>query len=114
MSFRPQRDKPLPKGLVHGMTSIMFESALMPAEPPKPFDARPSRQGSPNMKTVAEIRQAILELPEADYAQLSRWFHELDWERWDAEIEQSARDGKLDSLVEQAAQAQADGTLQEL
>ena len=36
MSFRPQRDKPLPKGLVHGITSIMFESALVPAEPPKP------------------------------------------------------------------------------
>ena len=36
MSFRPQRDKPLPKGLVHGITSIMFESALVPAEPPEP------------------------------------------------------------------------------
>ena len=35
MSFRYQRDKPLPKGLVHGITSIMFESALVPAEPPK-------------------------------------------------------------------------------
>lgn len=66
------------------------------------------------MKTVAEIRQAILELPEADYAQLSRWFHEMERERWDAEIEQDARDGKLDSLVEQAVQAKADGTLQEL
>ena len=66
------------------------------------------------MKTVAEIRQAILELPEADYAQLSRWFHELDWERWDAEIEQDSRDGKLDFLIVQATQAKADGTLQEL
>ena len=36
MSFRPQRDKPLPKGLVHGITSIMFESALEPAKPPQP------------------------------------------------------------------------------
>ena len=35
MSFRPQRDKPLPKGLVHGITSIVFESALQPAEPPE-------------------------------------------------------------------------------
>ena len=95
MSFRPQRDKPLPKGLVHGITSITFESALTPAEPPRPVDARPSQQEDPKMKTVAEIRQAILELPEAEYAQLSRWFHELDWERWDAEIEQDAHDGKL-------------------
>ena len=66
------------------------------------------------MKTVAEIRQAILELSGADYARFSRWFHELDWERWDAEIEQDSRDGKLDFLVASAAQAKADGTLREL
>ena len=65
------------------------------------------------MKTVAEAQQAILELPETDYAQLSRWFHERDWELWDAEIEQDSRDGKLNFLAVQAAQAEADGTLQE-
>lgn len=114
MSFRYQRNKPLPKGLVHGITSIIFESALTPAEPPKPVDTRPSRQEDPKIKTVAEIRQAILELPEADYAQLSRWFHEIDRKRRNAEIKQDARDGKLDPLVEQADQTKADGTLQEL
>ncbi len=66
------------------------------------------------MKAVAEIQQAILELSKADYAQLSLWFHELDWERWDAEIEQDSRDGKLDFLLAQATQAKTDGTLQEL
>lgn len=66
------------------------------------------------MKTVTEIQQAILELPEADYSQLSRWFHELDWQRWDSEIEQDSRDGKLDFLRVQAAQAKADGTSREL
>ena len=66
------------------------------------------------MKTVAEIQQAILELPKTGYAQLSRWFQELDWQRWDAEIEQDSRDGKLDFLIAQAAQAKADGILQEL
>ena len=76
MAFKYQRDKPLPKGLVHGITSIMFESALVPAEPPEP----PHKDGS-NMKTVTEIQQAIAELPQADYAQLSRWFHEQDCER---------------------------------
>lgn len=65
-------------------------------------------------KTVAEIQKVILELPEANYTQLSRWFHELDWERWDVEIEQDSRDGKLDFLAVQAAQAKADDTLQEL
>lgn len=66
------------------------------------------------MKTVTEIQQAILELPESDYALLSRWFHELDWEQWDAEIEQDCRRGNLDFLLSQAAQAKDNGTLQEL
>ena len=66
------------------------------------------------MKTVAEIQQVILELPESDYAHLSRWFQELDWQRWDAEIEQDSRDGKMAFLIAQATQARADGTLQEL
>lgn len=35
MSFRYRRDKPLPKGLVYGITSIWLESALVPAKPPK-------------------------------------------------------------------------------
>ncbi len=66
------------------------------------------------MKTVAEIQQAILELPEDDYAQLSRWFHELDWQQWDSEIERDSSDGKLNFLADQAARAKADGTMREL
>ena len=109
MAFKPQRNRPLPKGLVHGLTSIMFESALVPAEPPEP----PREDGS-NMKTLAEIQQAIANLPQADYAQLSRWFHQHDSERWDSQIEQDSHDGKLDFLLAQAEQAKADGTLSEL
>lgn len=66
------------------------------------------------MKTVAEIQQAILELPESDYAQLSRWFQERDWEQWDADIAEDSRAGRLDYLVEQADKAKADGTLRDL
>ncbi len=35
MAIKPRRDKPLPEGLVHGITSIRFKSSLKPAEPPK-------------------------------------------------------------------------------
>ena len=66
------------------------------------------------MNTVAEIQQAILELPESDYIQLSRWFHQLDWEQWDLEIAEDAHNGKLDSLVAQAKKSREDGTLREL
>ena len=66
------------------------------------------------MKSVAEIQQAILALPKSDYAQLSRRFHELDWEQWDVEIAEDAHAGKLDFLAAAAAKAKADGTLREL
>ena len=66
------------------------------------------------MKTVAEIQQAIAELAEAEYAELSHWFHERDWAQWDSQIEQDSRDGKLNFLLAQADQAKADRTLREL
>lgn len=47
MSFRYRRDKPLPKGLVYGITSIMFESALEPAKPPKPPEKSNADHASP-------------------------------------------------------------------
>ena len=66
------------------------------------------------MKTITEIQQAILELPESEYAKLSRWFQERDWEQWDEDIAEDSRAGRLDHLVDQANKAKADGTLREL
>ena len=70
--------------------------------------------GEKTMKTVAQMQQAILELPENDYNRLSRWFHERDWEQWDAEIEADSQAGKLDFLSKQSLQAKSVGTLREL
>jgi len=39
---------------------------------------------------------------------------EQDWERWDREIEEDSRAGRLDFLVEEALDAKQKGTLQEL
>ncbi len=61
MSFRPQRDDPLPKGLVHGITSIMFESALEPAKPPEPqtsSDTGPAKSRSSDHKEKQDDGQA--------------------------------------------------------
>jgi hypothetical protein len=63
------------------------------------------------MTSVTEIKQAILELPEANYAELRRWFSELDWEKWDREIEEDAAAGRLDFLRMEALEAKANGTL---
>lgn len=66
------------------------------------------------MTTIAEIQQAILNLPKAEYEHSKYWFQELEWEEWDREIEADSRDGKLDFLITEAVDAKAKGTLRDL
>lgn len=66
------------------------------------------------MSTIAEIQQAILALPENDYVRLRQWFSELDWKKWDEQIETDSQDGKLDFLIAQALEAKSQGTLEDL
>ena len=47
------------------------------------------------MSNITEIQQAILSLPEADYLQLRHWFNELEWEKWDRQIEAGFRKWKI-------------------
>ena len=54
------------------------------------------------MSSITEIQQAILSLPEADYLQLRHWFNELNWEKWDRQIEEDSESGKLDFLIAEA------------
>ena len=57
------------------------------------------------MSSITKIQQAILSLPEADYLQLRHWFNELDWEKWDRQIEADSESGKLDFLIAEAFEA---------
>ena len=66
------------------------------------------------MSGIAEIQEAILALQDNDYVQLRQWFGELDWEKWDREIEADSEAGRLGSLVAEALEAKENGTLQEL
>ena len=66
------------------------------------------------MTTIPEIQQAILTLDENDYRDLLQWINELDWQRWDAQIEADSESGKLDFLEAEALAAKRDGTLREL
>lgn len=52
--------------------------------------------------TITDIQKAILDLPETEYTELRKWLSELDWERWDKQIEADSEAGKLDFLVEEA------------
>ena len=61
--------------------------------------------------TVAEIKQTILDLPVADYAELMKWLDELAEDPWDRQIEEDAKAGRLDFLKEEALEAKRKGTL---
>lgn len=66
------------------------------------------------MSRLEKIQQAILALPEAEYKQLRQWFNELDWEKWDREIEADSEAEKLDFLIAEALEEKEKGTLKDL
>ena len=66
------------------------------------------------MPTVAEIQQAIMNLPKSDYARLRNWLFEYDWEEWDREFEEDVKDGRLDAMAAEALEDKREGTLKEL
>jgi len=66
------------------------------------------------MTTVTEIQQAIMSLPDAEYAQLIRWLHDQDWERWEREFDEDVKAGRLDALAAEALEAKVRGELKDL
>jgi hypothetical protein len=66
------------------------------------------------MSTIAEIQQAILNLPEAEYDELIQWLYKLDEAEWDRQIESDSSAGKLDFLAAEATEAKQQGTLADL
>ena len=66
------------------------------------------------MPTVSEIKQSILNLSEAEYAEIIEWLYEQEEEKWDRQIEADAAAGKLDFLKAQALAAKQNGTLSDL
>ena len=63
---------------------------------------------------VAKIQEEILALSETDYKQLKQWFNDLEWEKWDRQIEADSNAGKLDFLIDEALEAEEKGTLKNL
>ncbi len=65
------------------------------------------------MSAIIEIQRAILVLPEVEFAQMKEWISELDWEKWDRQIQADSDEGALDFLIHEALEAKEDGALQE-
>ena len=66
------------------------------------------------MPSIAEIQQAILVLPEDEFARLREWLSELDWERWDKQIEADSESGQLDVLIGEAGETDTLGSIDDL
>ena len=66
------------------------------------------------MVSITDIQEAILDLPETEYTALRKWLSDLDWERWDTQIEADSSAGKLDHLLDEAREAKERNALEEL
>ena len=53
------------------------------------------------MSTIQEIEAAITKLSQKDYSQIRNWFFDYDNDLWDKQIEEDAKSGRLNKLLEQ-------------
>ena len=54
------------------------------------------------MSTLEQIEAAILTLPSGEFQRLRQWFFDVDYQRWDEQLEQDVANGKLEALAEEA------------
>ncbi|MBE9157420.1 hypothetical protein IQ265_11375 [Nodosilinea sp. LEGE 06152] len=54
------------------------------------------------MSNLEQIEAAIISLPSSEFEKLRVWFFDLDYERWDRQLEQDVSDGRLDALAQEA------------
>lgn len=54
------------------------------------------------MSNLEQIEAAILSLPSNEFEKLRLWFLDLDYERWDEQIEQDIEGGKLEAFAREA------------
>ncbi len=66
------------------------------------------------MRKLEELEMAIASLSDEEYREFRRWFLERDREKWDTQIEEDSKAGKLDFLVKEAREAKKGGRLKDL
>ena len=63
---------------------------------------------------INALKKAIESLPEEDYGQLRRWFADKEWEKWDIQLTEDSKSGKLDFLIKEAFEVKQEGKLKDL
>ena len=66
------------------------------------------------MADVQELEKAVASLPEQEYVEFRRWFLDNDWQLWDNQIEEDSKAGRLNFLINEAAEATSSGKLRAL
>lgn len=54
------------------------------------------------MLTLEQIEAAILTLSSDEFRRLRQWLSDVDYQRWDEQLERDVADGKLNALAEGA------------
>ncbi|MCT7994103.1 hypothetical protein [Laspinema olomoucense] len=54
------------------------------------------------MSNLEEIEKAILSLSSNELEKLKQWFFDLDYQRWDEQIEQDIAEGHLEAFAQEA------------
>jgi hypothetical protein len=54
------------------------------------------------MLNLDQIEAAILTLSLDEFQRLRQWILDVDYQRWDEQLEQDIADGKLEALAEEA------------
>ena len=66
------------------------------------------------MTRIEEIEQAVSALPDDDYRTFRSWFLNRDWEKWNSQIADDSKSGRLAFLLEEASQGKRNDVLREL
>lgn len=66
------------------------------------------------MSNLEQIEAAILSLPSSEFERLKLWLLDLDYDRWDEQLEQDVADGKLESLAQEAIAEFKSGNCREI
>ncbi len=51
---------------------------------------------------VEQIKEAVLNLPQAELDAFRKWYKEFEAQRWDNQIAEDIESGKLDELAQEA------------
>ncbi len=61
------------------------------------------------MVTIKELEKAVTELPTDKLAEFRAWFESFDAARWDKQVDEDVKTGKLDRVAEKALKEYSKG-----